>query len=173
MEPNKDLEMLHPSVEVREHSLAGKGLFATRLIKQGETVWQLDTREPQLTHEQKLQLSEEEQSLAFQFKDRYIICHDGSQYMNHSCGPNTWWLSDTALEARQDIQLGEEITYDYVTADIAPEWTAPWVCACGSSLCRHRISSNDYKDKRWQDRYSGHLPSWVVKAIESESLAAK
>src|SRR6185437_16895716 len=129
--------MLHPSVEVREHSLAGKGLFATQLIKQGDTVWRLDTNEPKLIYEEKIRLPPEEQSLAFQFKDRYIICHDGSQYMNHSCDPNTWWASDTALEASRDIQPGEEITYDYVTADISPEWTAPWACTCGSPLCRH------------------------------------
>jgi SET domain-containing protein len=162
--------MLNPYIIVKEHSTAGKGLFSTHFIKKGELVWQLDSKEQQLTYEQLQQLPKAERSLAFQFGNRYIICRDDSQYMNHSCDPNVWWSSDSSLEARRDIQAGDEITYDYVTADISPNWTASWQCNCGSPICRRTISSNDFKDKQWQERYNGHLPSWVQKAIsETES----
>jgi SET domain-containing protein len=160
--------MLIPSINVRISPIAGKGIFTTKPIRRGETVWRLDMDEPRLTYDELRQLPEYERSLAFQFEDRYIICHEGSEYMNHSCDPNTWWASDTELVARRDVAAGKELTYDYVSADVSPPWTAAWRCHCGAAICRHTISSDDYKDRRWQKRFEGHLPSWVVRAINAQ-----
>lgn len=165
--------MLASSIIIKNSPVDGRGLFASRPIKRGEIVWRLDTSEPKLTYAALQQLSERERSLAFQFGNEFIICHDGSEYMNHGCDPNTWWASDTELAARRDITSGEEITYDYVTADISPAWQAPWRCRCGSALCRHIISSEDYKDQQWQKRYGGHLPSWVLEAATEQLPGAR
>jgi uncharacterized protein len=70
-----------------------------------------------------------------------------TRWFNHSCDPNTevmgrwddeaqtmraWWV------ALRDIEVGEEITYDYgFTAEVAEP------CACGAPLCRGVIADDD------------------------------
>jgi uncharacterized protein len=70
-----------------------------------------------------------------------------TRWFNHSCDPNTevmarwddeaqtvraWWV------ALRDIEIGEEITYDY---GFAAEVAEP--CACGSASCRGVIIDDD------------------------------
>jgi len=70
-----------------------------------------------------------------------------TRWFNHSCDPNSevmskwdreantmraWWI------ARRDIEVGEEITYDYAfTAEVAEP------CACGTAVCRGLIVDDD------------------------------
>ena len=152
--------MLISSIETKETSPGSFGLFAKTNIKKGELVWKLDSNEKQLTKEERDDLPEDIEKFAFQYKDKFIVVHDGSQYMNHSCSPNTWWTADDELSALRDIYSGEEITYDYSTADIG-DWTASWECKCGSPDCRKTITGKDILDKKLQIKYQGHVPSWT------------
>lgn len=159
--------MLNPKITVRNQSVEGKGLFATMNISKGEVVWSLDPNEKQLSLAEKNALPENLKKLAFQYHDKYIVVTDRSEYMNHSCDPNTWWTKDFELSAKREINSGEEITYDYSTADVG-DWTASWQCTCGAPNCRHIITGTDCLNPEFQNRYRGHLPSWVNKYI-SES----
>jgi len=74
-----------------------------------------------------------------------LVCQ--TRWFNHSCEPNTeiqsrwdaeantvraWWV------ALRDIEVGEEITYDYgFVADVAEP------CACGTASCRGVIVDED------------------------------
>ena len=63
---------------------------------------------------------------------------------NHSCDPNTWFVSDIKMTARRDIQPNEEITYDYATSETAfPVIFDP--CLCKSQNCRGKVLGSDYK----------------------------
>ncbi|HUS33705.1 MAG TPA: SET domain-containing protein-lysine N-methyltransferase [Kofleriaceae bacterium] len=98
-----------------------------------------------------------------EFDDTYALILDGedsgkgetlfwdlacqTRWFNHACEPNTevcsrwdheadtmvaWWV------ALRDIEIGEEITYDYAfTAEVAEP------CACGTSSCRGVIVDDD------------------------------
>jgi hypothetical protein len=74
-----------------------------------------------------------------------LVCQ--TRWFNHSCAPNTevmlawdaatetmtaWWV------ATRDIEIGEEITYDYA---FAAEVAEP--CACGAATCRGVIVDED------------------------------
>lgn len=74
-----------------------------------------------------------------------LVCQ--TRWFNHSCEPNTevcsrwdaetqtvraWWV------ALRDIEVGEEITYDY---GFAAEVAEP--CACGAARCRGVIVDDD------------------------------
>lgn len=157
--------MLNPKIQIKKSRLGGKGLFATEKINKSELCWELDKTEKKLTYKQLSKLSREKQKLAFQYKDKYIISTDKGEVMNHSCDPNTWWKGDDQLVASKDIAKGDEITYDYSTADVEPDWVASWQCHCGSKNCRKRISSKDCLNPEFQKRHQGHLPSWVVNFI--------
>ncbi len=142
------------------------GLFAQKNIKKGAIVWKLDFSERILTKDERDNLPQEIRKLAFQYKNGYIVVHDGSQYMNHSCDPNTWWTSDSELSALRDIKVGEEVTYDYSTADIG-DWEAGWECKCGSLNCRHRITGRDCLDPDFQKKYKNHLPTRTQEYIDN------
>lgn len=93
--------------------------------------------------------------------------------MSHSCDPNIWWISDTQLAARCDIEPGEEITYDYSTSDVSPDWVAEWDCKCGAKDCRMRITSRDCLQEDFQRKYGENLPSWTKQFIESNKTKSQ
>ncbi len=74
-----------------------------------------------------------------------LVCQ--TRWFNHSCAPNTDVLSKWDPEAKtvrawwvalRDIEVGEEITYDY---GFAAEVAEP--CACGAATCRGVIVDDD------------------------------
>ena len=165
--------MLHTAVVASgDGTIHGVCLVATRRILEGELVWELDEAMYSWTE---IESWSEERRQAFDgygFQcgvDRYSLPEGLSREMNHSCDPNTWWSSSTALVARRDIEAGEEITYDYSTTDV--DHLFEMECTCGSSRCRGKISNRDYLDSAWQDQYGFHLPPHVLAAIERDKRA--
>ena len=121
--------MLNPKVVINNLPNNEKGLFASGDIQKGEVVWKLDPNEKVLTKTERDNLPPEIKKLAFQYKDGFVVVHDGSEFMNHSCDPNLGFSSDEELSVMKDINAGEELTYDYSTADVG-DWTASWNCNC-------------------------------------------
>jgi len=97
-------------------------------------------------------------------KRRFDVAAGLSREMNHCCDPNTWWAGSISLVARRDIQPGEEVAYDYSTADVDRAFEME--CTCGSPRCRGTISNRDYLDAEWRDQYGSNLPPHVLAAIE-------
>lgn len=58
---------------------------------------------------------------------------------NHSCDPNASFNDAGMLVAIRDIDVGEEITYDYLKHPVP---ASPWnfECLCGAVNCRGWIS---------------------------------
>ena len=57
-------------------------------------------------------------------------------YGNHSCDPSMWHVDPTTIATRRDVRAGEELTIDYATQTIHPEFELD--CKCGSAhLPRH------------------------------------
>lgn len=155
--------MLHSAVEKARSPVQGWGLVARQLIREGERVcWPAPGEQETFLGGRELRdLAEERQHLAYRRVDGYVLRADGSQYLNHSCDPNAWWLDDDVMVARRDIRPGEELTYDYSTSEVHPWWRPKWRCQCGSASCRGAISGRDVLDPDFYERYRGHLPSWV------------
>lgn len=160
--------VLHPAIVARrDGTIHGCCLVTTRLIREGEAAWELD--EPMYTMKQIESWSKERQE-AFDWYgfqcgvDRYSLPEGLSREMNHSCDPNTWWSGSITLVARRDIQPGDEVTYDYSTADLDHEFEME--CSCGSLRCRGTISNRDYLDPEWQRQYGANLPPHMLAAIE-------
>ena len=68
-------------------------------------------------------------------------------YFNHSCKPCAGLMETSTLVALQDINVDEEITYDYSTTEWTDDvawginWTDLWKipCTCKSRHCRKEI----------------------------------
>jgi hypothetical protein len=163
--------MLHSAIEVRDKkAIHRNGLFATRPIRKGELVWQLN--EPTLTWSEVEALSEERRE-AFDYYgfqcgiNRYSLPEGSSREANHSCDPNTWWAGSDFIIARRDILTDEEVTYDYSTCDI--DLVFDMKCDCGNSKCRGEITNRDYLQPTWQKQYGLNLPPHVLAAIDIAS----
>lgn len=115
--------------KVKNSKIHSKGLFATELIKQGETVVAWNPKV--LTKEQAKKLPANEQKhYLYPDGNNMLWMQPPERYMNHSCDANTHAVgkSDVAL---RDIQEGEEITSDYLDVE-----TEDFVCNCGAKNCR-------------------------------------
>jgi uncharacterized protein len=161
--------VLHPSIEMRSKgTIHGYGLFATQLIPEGALIWELN--EPTYTLKE-IETWPEDRYRDFKWYgfqcgvDRYSSPKGASREMNHSCDPNTWGKDSDKLYARRDIQVDEEVTYDYSSGDIDLEFNLE--CHCGSSNCRGTISNRDHLNPAWQEQYGENLPDYVLAAIKS------
>ena len=162
---------MHPNILVAKSRIDELGLFAGQRICRGERIWQLDPNAEFLTWSDARRLPRRMWKQIYQCGiDAYVILTDGSQYMNHSCNPNTWANGDAAFDARLDIAAGDEVTCDYGTFLTDLRWNG-MMCHCNSRNCRTRITSRDCLAADIQKTYAGHLPSWVTRFINEHTVA--
>ena len=57
--------------------------------------------------------------------------------LNHCCDPNAHFGAKRQLFALHPIARGEEVTFDYSTSEVDPQWTMS--CACGAKGCRRGL----------------------------------
>ncbi len=60
-------------------------------------------------------------------------------FVNHSCDPNSAFVSDRSLVALRTINPDDEITLDYSTTEADTAWTMN--CSCGAPKCRGVLRS--------------------------------
>lgn len=117
------------TVIIKPSKIHGKGVFAARDIKKGETV--LKWNPEVLTEKEVAALSTEDRKLTFKVgPDRYYYMQEPERYMNHSCENNTTVQNDSDVAIR-DIKAGEEITANYNDDGIEE-----FACNCGSGHCK-------------------------------------
>lgn len=152
-------------LEKRASPIDGMGIFATDTIHAGERLqivggivftieeWRAGTvpLDPSRAYNE-AQLDE----------DLFLampIDEDLNYFFNHSCDPNSW-----GEIARREIQAGEEITTDYALEITSPDYCLE-PCACGSPLCRQKITGSDWKLPELQERYRGHFAPFLERRI--------
>lgn len=159
---------LDPRVAVRRSPIAGLGWFATAAIAAGEVVarWggTVITDADLIALEARWEATGEPYSCAALAEGQHLLqaADDPLRYGNHSCDPNLWLRDATTEIARHDIAAGGGLTFDYALATATP-WTMP--CRCGSPLCRHTITGDDWRDPALQARYRGHFSPFVEARI--------
>jgi SET domain-containing protein len=165
-----DFNYLSPKAETRKSKIAGRGTFAKKTIKKGELIAIFGGKIVDSRRYQKLPKQAREE--CFPVHDDFYIGPTNSQelgkgdFVNHSCNPNAGINGQILLVARRDIQPGEEITFDYGTtdADSNPVWRMK--CYCGAANCRKMITSEDWKDKKFQEKHKGYFAYHVQRKID-------
>jgi SET domain-containing protein len=162
---------LHPDVEVHPSPIAGLGLFARAPIAAGTPVSRLGGRlvrwpelrrliaDPDGPYVDSIPVTETENLLLPPRDGQPSGARNG--YGNHACDPALWWTGPYELTARRDIAAGDEITNDYGTSTADPSFTM--TCTCGSRLCRHTVSGDDWRRPELRERYDGH---WIPVLLE-------
>lgn len=161
-------------IYISNSEIVGIGVFAKISIKKGDIVWQdndypnknenlmLSFNEIFGTTEHPSKLNKDQFSFflnyMYQIDDNLFIGpihpnnNDSSLYINHSCNPNVYFKHRYTICAVRDININEEITFDYGTTDSHPglEKYSDLLlyykkCLCGSINCRKKITSDDWK----------------------------
>lgn len=123
------------NVEVRDSTIAGRGLFAKRDFVQGEVVLAWNSDNVYLSEEELASLSDELKQYVAIYNDQYLLIPAPERYMNHSCEPNTETNDEGEDVATRDILAGEEVTGDYRRIPTL----LGFVCRCGTAQCAHTI----------------------------------
>jgi uncharacterized protein len=142
-------EAAAPPIQVRDSSVHGRGVFATRRIGKGERI--IEYLGERVSHEEadrRYEAKEENDSHTFLFiVDSRTVIDAGvggndARFFNHSCDPNCESVVEKRrvyIEALRAIEPGEEMTYDY---QIYKEEGDPenidevFACRCGFANCR-------------------------------------
>ncbi len=136
-------------LQVRKSGVHGKGVFALRTIRQGETIIEytgevIPWSEALRRHPH--DPSQPDHTFYFHLDDERVI--DGkvggnaSRWINHSCEPNCEAEDDTGrvfLIALRDILPGEELFFDYglvIEERYTPALKKRFECRCGAKTCR-------------------------------------
>jgi SET domain-containing protein len=127
----------------------GRGVFAARTIRKGETI--IEYRGRRTTWEEASEADGDDgdpyHTFLFSLDDGRVIDAgvrgNAARFINHSCAPNCETYEDDRgrvfIEARRTIREGEELSYDYhleVDGKVGPRLKRAYACRCGAPRCR-------------------------------------
>ena len=137
---------------VKSSKIQGRGVFAARLIKKGETIGEYTGEritEKEADRRYPFEGDERHHTFLFRLENGKIIdaLHGGHpvRFINHSCDPNCEALEEDDrifISALKDIPKGKELAYDYnfiLDERHTPKAKAQYPCYCGSKKCRGTI----------------------------------
>jgi len=89
-----------------------------------------------------------------------------ADWINHSCEPNAGLRGQVVLVAMRDIEVDEEICYDYAMSDGSDYDVLD--CCCGTSSCRRKITGRDWRIPELVQRYHGYFSPYIQARIDRE-----
>lgn len=82
------------------------------------------------------------------------------RFLNHSCDPSLMRVTDgVTFVAMREIRPGEQLTCDYATLEINPDWEME--CKCGSANCRGQIRGIQSLSAELIEKYGASLPRFM------------
>jgi hypothetical protein len=132
----------------------GKAVFAARPFKKGDVLTQFTG--PRIHKKKVPKRYTGEADRYLQYDKEYYLGPSGGvdDLINHSCDPNAGLKfkgGDVLLVALRDIEVGEEVMWDYSTTMFENGWQMR--CECKTKKCRKIIGDFLLLDPRLQARY--------------------
>lgn len=149
--------MFYKKIAIQNVGHIGRGIFAHERICKNEKVV---TFEGQILTDTEAHALGHENYVVPVGVDSYIDVAEPESLINHSCDPSTGFSDDKTLIALRDLEVGDQITFDYSTVTV-DDWSMK--CQCGSKNCRKRISNFQDLPKDLQISYQTITPKWVLK----------
>ena len=141
-------------VQVRRSGVHGKGVFALRPIRAGETI--IEYVGERITSKEALRRhphdpAQPNHTFYFHIDDRHVIDANvggnAARWINHACDTNCEADEQDGrvfIKALRDIAPGEELFYDYgliIDERYTPKLKKEYECRCGSPKCRRTMLS--------------------------------
>lgn len=148
--------------------IAGRGLHAVELIREGEVVAVKGGHI--VTTRQLRELPDPLPNSDIQITDDlHLVALTDAEYepvmlfLNHSCEPNVGFAGNTVLVAMQDVTRGEELTTDYALFD---DYDGQMACSCGAANCRRIVDGRDWQRPELQRKYRGYFSWYLQRKID-------
>ena len=152
-----------PKIEVRDDTLAGRGVVALEDIEKDEIV--AIKAGNIITRAELAQATLDAGDLALQIDDEFYLAprradevEAMSVFINHSCDPNVGFRGQVVYVAMRNIRAGEELCHDYAM-ERSDDYRLD--CHCGSPLCRGMVSGQDWKIPELQRRYGEYFSIYI------------
>jgi SET domain-containing protein len=161
-----DYNWLTPKAQMRVTPGKGSGSFAVSKILKGETVASFGGHVINLSELSNHSPDRVSRSLQLN-EDVYLLSGmvpEAGDMINHSCEPNCGITGTSSVQALQDIDLGEELSFDYAMTD-SSEYDE-FICACGKNNCRGKITGKDWQKEEIQSKYKNYFGSYIEKLIK-------
>ena len=161
-----DYNWLTPKAQMRQTPGKGSGSFAIEKIAKGEVISSFGGF---VVEQQDLKdYSTDRVARSLQLEEAvYLLSgpdpEDGDM-VNHSCEPNCGAFGASSVMAMTDIDIGEELTFDYAMTDSSQY--DEFKCFCGKENCRGKITGKDWKDPNLQSKYKNYFSSFITKLIK-------
>lgn len=157
-------------VELKESNI-GKGLFAKEKILKDEIVVDFSKGPGKILKDKEFKkFFDSGYDYGIQVEEDAIFAATGDEeleeadFINHSCNPTCGIKDSLKIVAMRDIEIGEEITFDYAMSESTPYSIK---CECGSKNCRKLITGDDWKITELQKKYKGYFSNYLQKKIDS------
>lgn len=151
-------------VEVRSSGKLGRGVFALRDYRKGDTVIE--------GHVEKVIESRGEHT--FTVHGVHVVLAGPACLVNHSCDPNCMHVFNESgtfdFVARRDIEAGEQLTHDTSAYEYEVDHFSQ-KCLCGSENCRGEVKG--WKDLTQEERESirEYTIPFLLHIMDAEVLA--
>jgi SET domain-containing protein len=89
---------------------------------------------------------------------------EAGDMINHSCKPNCGIAGTSSVQAIRDIEIDEELTFDYAMSDSSQY--DQFKCACEKEGCREKVTGMDWQNKDLQTKYRNYFSSYIEKLIK-------
>lgn len=152
-------------VYIGNSKISGKGLFANRDFKKGETVfifkgevvdWQVKDEKTSLYGPNWVGIG----------KNKWMDVIAPGVYINHSCNPNCGIKGKVHVKALKNISKGSEVTIDYSITEMDKMWHMN--CNCGSKNCRKIIRSIQFLPKKTYLKYNPYIPTYFMQIYKKD-----
>lgn len=160
-----DMNWLTPRAQARSAGDKGMGSYAIEPIAKGTEVvgfgGYVTTRDILDT------LPADQQHRSIQVGEALYLTPSANRepgdMINHSCDPNLGLLGSMVLVAMRDIEIGDELTFDYATCDDSDY--DEFDCLCGTASCRGRITGQDWKLPELREKYALWFSPFIAAKI--------
>ncbi len=150
----------NPKVVLKNSPKKGRGVFALRAIRKGEVIGVFDGEVYDAEFEDWTP-----NILNYVIQIGHDLWRDSTglaKYLNHSCEPNCGFRGRFKVVAMRDIEVGEELTWDYEMSEMN-NYGWRMRCRCGASSCRGEIGHHRNMPRSIRERYGSHISYWIRK----------
>ena len=156
-------------IHIGKSKLHGKGIFAIRDIKKGETVFVVKGNKIKFLINNKKQAQIAGLNWVGTGKNEWIDPVDYCVFFNHSCNPNSFLKGKVLVKAIRDIKKGEEVVFDYSLNEADIYWQIK--CNCKSKNCRKVIKSIQFLPSTIFKKHKYHISKYYQKVHEKFKIS--
>lgn len=159
---NSKYENQHKKIYKGKSKIHGRGIFAKKNIKKGESIALI--KGPIMNH---VVVDKKTSCMGSNWiglsKNKWINPKIIFNHINHSCGPNAGIKGARTAVALKNIKKGEEILMDYSITEEDVLWELDKKCNCGSKNCRKSIKSIQFLPEKIFNSYLPYIPKYFQK----------